>query len=55
MLDTSKPIFKPEFIWASNPPGSSDIQNPGDSKKSQGFRYGEIPIHSIFNWYGNTF
>jgi len=55
MINIKKPSFNEDDIWASNPPGSSDVIRPSDEKISRGFIYGEVPLHSSFNWAGNTF
>ena len=55
MEEINKPVITPDDIWCSNPPGASDRVEPNDQKKSKGFVYGEIPKHSMFNWYGNVF
>ena len=53
MIGSNKPIFTEDYIWASNPPGGNDVAEPDDNKKTQGFKYAEIPLHNMFNWYGN--
>jgi len=55
MINIKKPSFREDDIWASNPPGSSDVIRPSDDKMARGFIYGEVPLHSAFNWAGNTF
>ncbi len=55
MINIKKPSFDIDDIWASNPPGSNDVARPSDNKIAKGFIYGEVPLHSDFNWSGNTF
>ena len=55
MQSINKPLFNEDMIWASNPGSPTDVIRPDQDKFSSGFVYGEIPLHSMFNWAGNTF
>jgi hypothetical protein len=52
MENLIKPVFNEEDIWCTIP-GGGDLVKPDISKIAKGFRYGEIPKHSTFNWTGN--
>jgi hypothetical protein len=49
--NTWKPIIKPEDIWCNS--NLSEAVPPTEPKKAIGWRYGEIPRHTTFNWAGN--